>query len=259
MPFTFSHPAVVLPFRYIGKKYFSMTGLIVGSIIPDFEYFIRIQNRSHFSHTLPGIFWFDIPLGLVVCFLYHNIVKGPLIANAPYPFHIRLLKYTHFDWNSFFKKNRVKVIYSLLIGILTHIISDRLTHKSSNLVSAVPGLLETQELIDTPKSIYRVIQITFSVIGLALCALTIWKFPPNQTVSDYNPNNRYWMIMSFIFTVTLTLILMKIGYEQADLIVSIMSASLIAILITSVISLPDKRMLLARSSLNASADQPDNH
>ena len=258
MPFTFSHPAVVLPFRYIGKKYFSMTGLMIGSIIPDFEYFIRIQNRSHFSHTLPGIFWFDIPLGLFVCFLFHNIVKGPLIANAPYSFHIRLIKYTHFDWNSYLKKNWVKVIYSLIIGILTHIISDKLTHKSSNFVSAVPGLLETQELIDTPKSIYRVIQITFSIIGLALCALTIWNFPTSRITSDYNPNSRYWMIMSFIFTVTLTLILMKIGYEQADLIVSTMSALLTAVLITSLISLPEKRMLLVRSSLNVRNDQPDN-
>lgn len=246
MPFTFSHPAIILPFRYVEKKYFSMTGLIVGSIIPDFEYFLRVENRSRFSHTLPGIFWFDLPLGLIICFLFHDIVRGPLIANTPYSLHTRLIKYNQFNWNDYFKKYWVKVMYSIVIGIFTHIISDRLTHKSSNLVSSVPGLMETQELIDSPKSIYRVIQITFSIIGLALCAFTIWQFPENKIPSDYNPNNRYWLIMSCIFAVTLSMIIMRIGYEQTDLIVSIISSLLAALLVTSLMCLPDKKMLLAR-------------
>ena len=246
MPFTFSHPAIILPFRYVGKKYFSMTGLIVGSIIPDFEYFLRIENRSRFSHTLPGIFWFDLPLALFVCFLFHNLVRGPLIANSPYSFHVRLIKYNQFNWNRYFSKNWVKVIYSIIIGILTHIISDKFTHKSSNLVSSVPGLIETQELIESPKSIYRIIQITFSIIGLALCAFTIWQFPANKIPRDYNPNNRYWLAMVCIFAGTLAFIILKTGYEQTDLIISIMSSLLAALLVTSLITLPDKRMLLAR-------------
>ncbi len=246
MPFTFSHPAIILPFRYVGKKYFSITGLIAGSIIPDFEYFLRIENRSRFSHTLPGIFWFDLPLALFVCFLFHNVVRSPLITNSPYSLYNRLIDYDQFNWNMYFKKNWVKVIYSIVIGIFTHIISDKLTHKSSYLVSSVPGLMETQELIDTPKSIYRVIQITFSVIGLALCAFTIWQLPANKIRSGYNPNNRYWLMMFCTFAVTIALIILKIGYEQTDLIVSIMSSLLVAILVTSLVSLPDTKMLLAK-------------
>ncbi len=245
MPFTFSHPAVILPFRYVGKKHFSITGLIVGSIIPDFEYFIRVQNNSHYSHTIPGIFWFDLPLALVVCFLFHNMVRGPLIANAPYNLHIRLVNYDQFNWNQYFKKNWIKIIYSIVIGIITHLISDKFTHKSSNMVSAVPGIMETQELIDTPKSIYRVIQITFSVIGLALCAFTIWQFPRSKQITGYNPNNRYWLVMFCIFAATLALIIIKIGYEQTDLIVSVMSSLLVALSITSLMCLPDKKILLA--------------
>ncbi|WP_113654854.1 DUF4184 family protein, partial [Pedobacter namyangjuensis] len=30
MPFTFSHPAIVLPLTYLPKKWFSLTGLVIG-------------------------------------------------------------------------------------------------------------------------------------------------------------------------------------------------------------------------------------
>lgn len=41
MPFTFSHPAIILPLSYLPKKWFSLTGLIIGSLIPDFEYLLE--------------------------------------------------------------------------------------------------------------------------------------------------------------------------------------------------------------------------
>ena len=51
MPFTFAHPAIVLPF-YKKPKFFSMTTLIIGSMSPDFEYFLRVKIKSDMSHTL---------------------------------------------------------------------------------------------------------------------------------------------------------------------------------------------------------------
>ena len=80
MPFTFSHPAVVLPLIRAGLK-LSATGLIIGSIIPDFEYFIRMRDWSRYSHTLVGLAWFDLPLAILVCFIYHLIVKNYLFDN----------------------------------------------------------------------------------------------------------------------------------------------------------------------------------
>ncbi|MEM7184808.1 MAG: DUF4184 family protein [Spirochaetota bacterium] len=40
MPFTFSHPAIVLPFVKFPKQWVCLSALIVGSIVPDFEYFM---------------------------------------------------------------------------------------------------------------------------------------------------------------------------------------------------------------------------
>lgn len=58
MPFTFSHPAIILPFKYLPNRWISMTGLIIGSLTPDFEYFIRMKIESYYSHTNAGLFLF---------------------------------------------------------------------------------------------------------------------------------------------------------------------------------------------------------
>ena len=246
MPFTFSHPAVIIPFRYIGKKYFSITGLIIGSIVPDFEYFIRIKNRSHFSHTWAGVFWFDLPLALFMCFLFHNLIKGPLILNLPYALYSRFMRFCQFNWNRHFKKSWKVVLYSIVIGVFTHLISDKITHKSSNLVNSMPGLIESQELIDNPKSVYRLIQITYSIIGLLLCLFTIWQLPVDKRLTYYKPDPRYWIILFCSFAIVLVIIILKLGLIRTDRIVGPISSMLAALIFTSLITLPGKRVLLMR-------------
>ncbi|MEG1227787.1 MAG: DUF4184 family protein, partial [Flavobacterium sp.] len=41
----------MLPLQFLNKKWFSLTGLVIGSMIPDFEYFIRMRIQSIYSHT----------------------------------------------------------------------------------------------------------------------------------------------------------------------------------------------------------------
>src|ERR1700744_5706609 len=98
MPFTFSHPAIVIPFKWLPKKWFSMTGLVVGSMIPDFESFITLEPDKTYSHSLPGVFWFDLPLALLVCFLFHDIVKRPLLGHLPLFLKRKFFRYRVFNW-----------------------------------------------------------------------------------------------------------------------------------------------------------------
>lgn len=105
MPFTFSHPAIVLPLTYLPKKWYSLTGLVIGSIAPDFEYFIRIKVQSNYSHTWFGLFYFNLPLGIILAFIFHNIVRNTLIQNTPIFLQQRFNKVISFQWNNYFKKN----------------------------------------------------------------------------------------------------------------------------------------------------------
>ena len=69
MPFTFSHPALVLPLNYLPKRWFSLTALVVGSMMPDLEAFLRFKSEKNVTHTWDALFWFCLPLGLLIILL----------------------------------------------------------------------------------------------------------------------------------------------------------------------------------------------
>src|SRR5689334_14638663 len=104
MPFTFSHPAVVFPFNKLGKRWTSLTGLVMGSLVPDFEYFIRMEFKKVYTHSWKGLFLYDLLLSLLLVFIFHNIVRNTLIDNLPPWFQRRLYRYKDFNWNQRFKK-----------------------------------------------------------------------------------------------------------------------------------------------------------
>lgn len=132
MPFTFCHPAIVLPFSYRQKR-ISMVGLIVGSMIPDFEYFIRMKVASMHSHTWPGIFWFDLPLGLMVAFIYQLVVRDRLIDNLPTALNRRFSQYKSESGRSYSIKYAIVVAVCILIGAASHILWDGFTHPHGKL------------------------------------------------------------------------------------------------------------------------------
>ncbi len=134
MPFTFSHPAAVLPLSLIPKKWISVTGLVIGSITPDFEYFFRMEQDSIYSHTWPGVFWFDLPLGLLLVYLFNYLIRKEFIENLPVFLNRRFSRFSTFTRNMNSVKDFLFVLASLLIGIVSHLIWDKLTHKTANLI-----------------------------------------------------------------------------------------------------------------------------
>ena len=135
MPFTFSHPAIILPLTNFPKKWFSLTGLIIGSLTPDFEYFLRMKIFSIYSHTLPGIFWFDFPLAIILCFLFHQIIRTTFVKNLPNFIQTRFLIYNSFNWKKYFKENLLIVFISIIIGISSHLFWDSFTHEDGFFVT----------------------------------------------------------------------------------------------------------------------------
>src|SRR5882757_2416325 len=88
MPFTLSHPAAVIPIR----RYGILSALVVGSLAPDILYFIpRVHHSGAYGHTLPGLFFFCLPLGLAALWLFHTFLKRPLISLFPASHQMRLL------------------------------------------------------------------------------------------------------------------------------------------------------------------------
>jgi hypothetical protein len=234
MPFTFSHPAIVLPLGYLPNKWVSLTGLVIGSLTPDFEYFLRMRIQSDYSHTVGGIFLFDLPLGILLAFIFHNIVRSSLIENLPDFLKARFLIFERFRWNQYFKKNYFVVIISILIGAASHILWDGFTHHGGYFVEKLPALADTYKIFGLEMPLLKILQHSSTIIGGLFIAFAIWKMPPTERNSS-SINLRYWFIVG-VLTIGIvgTRLVTGLDYRiYGNLIVSGISGFMIALVVTS--------------------------
>ncbi|RXM43494.1 DUF4184 family protein [Flavobacterium sp. YO64] len=235
MPFTFAHPAIILPLPFLNKRWFSLTGLIIGSMIPDFEYFIRMRIQSIYSHTIAGVFWFDLPLALFISFIFHNKVKNLLFQNSPYCLQSRLLIFTTFNWNNYFKQNWIVVLFSILIGTASHLLWDSFTHKSGYFVNHIAALQNSVYLFGIDIPILKMAQHLSTFAGSVIIFFALFKLPKN-TISRNPVNKNYWFV-TFLFFVLILILRFSAGIgikEYGNIIVSIISVALLSLILTPI-------------------------
>jgi len=233
MPFTFSHPAIVLPLTFLPRQWFSLTGLVIGSLTPDFEYFLRMRIKSNYSHTVDGLIWFDLPLGLLLAFIFHNIVRNSLFDNLPTFLKSRFLTFKQFDWNGHFKRNWFVVTISILTGAASHIFWDSFTHDHGYFVQTIPALQNSVDFLGGHIPILKILQHSSTLLGGLVIAFEIYKLPTYKTEKE-NINLKYWTIL-----VGLTLIIIAVrllsGLEMkqyGNVIVTAISVGLISLTLT---------------------------
>ena len=237
MPFTFSHPAIVLPLLHKSGRWFSATGLIIGSLTPDFEYFMRMRMDSRISHTFQGLILFDLPLGLLLGFIFHNIVRNKLYDNLPAILQRRVYHYKQFNWNNYFVSHWGIVIVSVLVGSASHLFWDGFTHYRALFVDIIPKLTTKIDFLGLSAPLYRILQHVSSVIGGLAIGFSIMRLPQINTVHA-RPNPIYWTVIisiaGLITTARLTFPLDQKVFPQ--IIVTLISATLIALIVTPLLT-----------------------
>jgi hypothetical protein len=232
MPFTFSHPAIILPFLHKRLKVFSSTGLIVGSIAPDFESFITLSEKKIYSHTWTGMFWYDLPMALVICFAFHLIIRDPLIENLPTPLQQKFIQYLHFNWGGYFKQHFLMIIVSLLIGIASHLLWDSLTHLNIHDPDAI-----TSTLMFGKYRLYIVLQYGCSLLGMMVIIWAIYRLPGRNATYDAPAKFKYWLYLTLV-AVLIAALLYTFVYDETEMILQHKSTVIIFIyiIITSILS-----------------------
>lgn len=210
MPFTLAHPAIILPLSK--SKRFSFTALVIGSLVPDFEYFFRLREVENIGHYWYGIFLFDFPVALLLCFLFHNLLRNSLVANLPAYFRYRFTSILDFDWNAYARTNKWNITLSLFIGIASHIIWDGFTHYDGLFVKMFPALEFKTAIAGFHMPVYFLLQIVFSVIGLLAVLIVMLRIPPQQNNIDREKNKWYWPL--FGLTLTIILCIRLAGWPQ---------------------------------------------
>ncbi len=234
MPFTFSHPAAVIPLTFLPRRWFSLTGLVIGSMAPDFEYFIRLKVQSFYSHTLTGLLWFDLPLTILLAFIFHLIVRNSLIDNLPPVLKNRLVVFKHFQWTEHFRNNVLVVLLSSLIGIITHIIWDSFTHQHGHSVEAIGALQDTFMIVGYEVPVYKILQHTSTLVGGILILYALFRLPVETSSPKADTKLSYWLSVTIIM---LTVVASRVWLGQSpnligNVIVTALAGGLIGLILT---------------------------
>ncbi|AMR32538.1 hypothetical protein A0256_14455 [Mucilaginibacter sp. PAMC 26640] len=239
MPFTFSHPAIILPFRNLPKRWVSLTGLIIGSMVPDFEYFIRMRVKSIYSHTWPGLFWFDLPLGLVIIFVYQILIKDRVILHLPVVLNRRFSRFRGVDKQGSFLQYFTIVALSILIGAASHILWDGFTHPNGYFVTVVPVLSTTIQLGGHQLMVYKVIQHGSSIIGAIVIVLAVYTLPLGNAKRSHHIISFWVQIIVISIVVLVVRLIAGLSYHQyGNVIVTIIAGGFIGLIVTSITTKP---------------------
>jgi hypothetical protein len=228
MPFTFAHPAIVLPLEKYCRGYFSFTGLIIGSMIPDVEYFIRMKVLSTHSHTFSGLFYFDLPVGVMVYLLFVSFVRTPLITHLP--------AYLRDRFSCPFKeKNIFIIILSIFIGSVSHVFWDHFTHETGYLVQHIDFLRSSINIGRLFIPVFKILQHSSTLAGTMMIGYYITHLPRKYATPFLYPGS-YWIILFLVASlVIVSKYLLNDFISFGDWVVTLITAGLIGIFITSII------------------------
>ena len=181
MPFTLSHSAVVVP---IARLRLSLSALVIGSMAPDFEYFLTLSGSDAIGHSISGIVLFCIPLGFLVLVLFYKFIKLPLISLCPNGLQKRLVPLSN-NFHLKGLKNFSLIILSLFIGSVSHLSWDSLIDPHGLAVHIFPSLRHSVHLMSSNDAfqICRIIQHVSTVVGIFLIAIyliILYKKTSNQ-------------------------------------------------------------------------------
>ncbi|WP_374020509.1 DUF4184 family protein [Paenibacillus thiaminolyticus] len=163
MPYTLAHPLYAAPLKLLQPKYLSLTGLILGSMAPDFEFFIALEPYQTIGHSTLGLFLHAIPLSALLAVLFHYLIKDPLVRHLPSVWKLdRKARGLAQPWRVSGIRGWTVFLISVIIGFYAHVLLDGFTHETGIFVSLYP-LLE-QNIMGTP--VYKLLQYGLSIIGL---------------------------------------------------------------------------------------------
>lgn len=213
MPFTVSHAAIVLPFKQLCPRWFSLSGLMAGAVAPDLLYFLMMQTEYRgVSHSWIGLFVFCLPAGMLFAFCFHRFFKYHAIYNLPRPFDIRLsgLAEQRFQIGSF--NGWMKLAGSVLLGALTHFLWDSFTHHTGEMARMLPVLTESFTVWGISRPLCRWLQHASTIAGAVALLVYVLKgylSPPPAVTRVVRSSGRkllFWVVGGLAATLFASLV-----------------------------------------------------
>ncbi|MEP7265146.1 MAG: DUF4184 family protein [Bacteroidota bacterium] len=198
MPFTPAHIAVVIPFRKWFRNPVYFTALVIGSIVPDMEYFLRFNPASGFSHTIRGIFMFDIPLTLLLLWLWNIYIRKSVINYFPF---YRFSNTGSDSTSSKNIKNYLLIILCAFLGIITHLLWDGFTHGKGYFVQRISFLGEDVFSGYFRMKVCYLLWYVCSFIGTVIVVFYSFRIRKSKSVSEIKADqniSEFWSKTIFL-------------------------------------------------------------
>lgn len=235
MPFTFAHPLYAAPLKRIMPAWLSLTGLILGSMSPDFEYFIALEPYQSIGHTAKGLWLQAVPLSVLFAFLFHKLIKPQLARHLPAALELdRRACGLVREWRVRGARDWLVFLVSVIVGFYSHLLLDAFTHRTGVFVVKLPLLSEA--VLGTP--FYKLLQHSLSLIGLAAEAIFVIRLLRRHKPSSApfvhasgTAKRRFWTIaaLAAVLTVLLKLLLADSANLTGILVVSPITGFLLGI------------------------------
>jgi len=236
MPFTFAHPALIIPLLRGRQRWpwLSATGLVAGSVAPDFEKFFRLKLASTHSHTIASLFYFSCPVGLGLALLFHGLVRQPLLRHLPAFLHHRLSRWAVVDWPAFGRRHPLGVLASIWIGAATHLLWDSFTHHNATLARFFPWLELVVVLPHYRVHTYAFLALLSSLGGGLAIGYAIWRLPaqPGRPARAATLL-RYWSAVALLAAGLLGGWLLAAHPSRRDATIAAFSAAMLALVVVS--------------------------
>ena len=181
MPFTISHTAIIYPLQKLRLKP-SLTAVAAGAMLPDFENFLQMRHVRGIGHHWIGIPLLDLPAGIFLCLIFHNLLKYPGFQLLPRNLQRRLVPWLRTDWNQYLRQHPLAVVGWLIIGAATHLLWDGFTHSDGMFIPYLPFLRYRVHLAGIYLPVHLLLQILTSVLGLWLVTAMIFRLPKRTDI-----------------------------------------------------------------------------
>jgi hypothetical protein len=174
VPLTIAHPIAAIPLLKPLRALGVLSALVIGSLMPDLPLFLPVSLRRNVSHSLFGVFWFCLPLGLITYVLFDRVLARPLSALMPARMQRRL---AHVQRTPRPPAWSLAVIVSLLAGAMTHVAWDSFTHGGAAVARLLPSI-ENRLFTLSGYTVYvfSLLQHASSLLGSLALMLWIWRW-----------------------------------------------------------------------------------
>jgi hypothetical protein len=176
VPFTISHAAAVLPLQ---KTRLPLAALMIGSMSPDYVYFLPGEPLRTATHSFAGIFWFCWPVSLALWLLFVRFLEQPTLALLPDSWHAKFVP----SEQKITATALALATAAVILGAATHVIWDSFTHRGTAVIEALPGLHAVAFHANGWRiRWFMVLQHLSSVVGLLVLMIWAWRRPPVHSV-----------------------------------------------------------------------------